>query len=323
MNYSKIYENLVANSRHRGLDKSQHEGYFEIHHILPRCMGGSDKRDNLVMFTGREHYIAHLLLWKIYPKESGLFHAAWMMSNKRFTQQKSRIYESLKIQHAKVLSERSGVLSPNYVDLTGVVSGKLTVLYQEGWSSTNKGFQTSTWFCQCECGNTKILKSKEVSPKSKSAYKSCGCLTAESAALQVGELNPFFGRTHSDESKAKMAAKKIGKSPSNKGVPMTELRRSRVIAALALIDRHPWTHPTVISRESNLSMWAMADFYYDLYLTNPELTKAKFTTLYNKLYNDDLNANALNTFHREFKNGWVPVEDPKWLEFREDYYKGT
>lgn len=68
MNYEKIYNELVEKAKVRGLDKSKHEGYFEIHHILPKSLGGSDDRSNLVMFTGREHFIAHMLLWKAYPE---------------------------------------------------------------------------------------------------------------------------------------------------------------------------------------------------------------------------------------------------------------
>ena len=39
--------------------------YWEKHHIIPRCIGGSDKKENLVWLTAREHYIAHWLLTKI------------------------------------------------------------------------------------------------------------------------------------------------------------------------------------------------------------------------------------------------------------------
>ena len=40
--------------------------YVECHHIIPRCVGGSDEKENLVMLTYREHIIAHRLLAKIY-----------------------------------------------------------------------------------------------------------------------------------------------------------------------------------------------------------------------------------------------------------------
>ena len=40
--------------------------YVERHHIIPKSEGGTDESDNLVNLTAREHYIAHLLLAKIY-----------------------------------------------------------------------------------------------------------------------------------------------------------------------------------------------------------------------------------------------------------------
>ena len=41
------------------------EGYQEIHHVIPKSLGGDDDVTNLVALTAREHYIAHLLLVKI------------------------------------------------------------------------------------------------------------------------------------------------------------------------------------------------------------------------------------------------------------------
>ena len=45
--------------------------YFESHHIIPKSMGGlgdvrKPKDANIVLLTGREHYIAHALLFLIY-----------------------------------------------------------------------------------------------------------------------------------------------------------------------------------------------------------------------------------------------------------------
>ena len=42
------------------------EGYSEKHHIVPRSHGGSNKKDNLVALTPRQHFIAHRMLWKAY-----------------------------------------------------------------------------------------------------------------------------------------------------------------------------------------------------------------------------------------------------------------
>jgi len=60
MNYQKVYDSLV----HKNHTFSDGE-YFETHHKIPRCIGGTDDASNLVKLSAREHYIAHLLLVKI------------------------------------------------------------------------------------------------------------------------------------------------------------------------------------------------------------------------------------------------------------------
>jgi hypothetical protein len=74
MNYSLHYDNLINNAKERTL-----EGYKESHHVIPRCLGGTDDKDNLVNLTAREHFIAHLLLWKLNPTHYGLVKAISIM----------------------------------------------------------------------------------------------------------------------------------------------------------------------------------------------------------------------------------------------------
>jgi len=74
MDYNKIYFLLVERAKHRQID-----GYGEMHHILPKCLGGNDDHDNLVKLTPEEHYLAHQLLVKMHPNNSKLARAAAMM----------------------------------------------------------------------------------------------------------------------------------------------------------------------------------------------------------------------------------------------------
>jgi len=48
----------------------------EVHHILPRSMGGTDETSNLIALTPKQHYEAHYLLWKAYrnPQMTQAFH---------------------------------------------------------------------------------------------------------------------------------------------------------------------------------------------------------------------------------------------------------
>ena len=73
MNYQKHYDRLMDRARSRILDC-----YTESHHITPVCMGGKGTEE--VRLTAEEHYVAHQLLVKIYPKNSKLIYAANMMT---------------------------------------------------------------------------------------------------------------------------------------------------------------------------------------------------------------------------------------------------
>jgi hypothetical protein len=62
MNYSAHYQKLILRAIERERDPTQ---YFERHHIVPRSQGGLDDPLNIVLLTVREHYVAHLLLWRM------------------------------------------------------------------------------------------------------------------------------------------------------------------------------------------------------------------------------------------------------------------
>lgn len=94
MNYRKIYDQLIftrCQLRHRD------HTYTELHHIIPKCLGGNDACENLVELTAREHFLAHRLLAKIYPEAKTLSYAVWMMLHTRNIKVSSRVYENTKI----------------------------------------------------------------------------------------------------------------------------------------------------------------------------------------------------------------------------------
>lgn len=98
MDYQRIYDQLVESRKHRGVKK---EVGFEVHHIIPRCLGGSNDDSNLVKLTIREHYIAHWLLCKIHPTEAKIQYAFWCFlrdprGHRTIT---SRMYENIKFQY--------------------------------------------------------------------------------------------------------------------------------------------------------------------------------------------------------------------------------
>jgi len=59
--YTRHYWKLINTRKNRITS-----GYTEKHHIVPRSLGGTNLKDNLVSLTPREHFIAHLLLTKMF-----------------------------------------------------------------------------------------------------------------------------------------------------------------------------------------------------------------------------------------------------------------
>ena len=78
MDYQAIYDRLM----HRSIGRTVN-GYSERHHILPRCLGGSDEPSNIAVLTAEEHYVAHQLLVRLYPYDLGILSAAHVMTTAR------------------------------------------------------------------------------------------------------------------------------------------------------------------------------------------------------------------------------------------------
>ena len=75
MNYKKHYDKLIERAKFREINC-----YVERHHIIPKCIGGTNHRKNIVKLTAEEHYVAHQLLHKMHPDNVKLLLAVKMMS---------------------------------------------------------------------------------------------------------------------------------------------------------------------------------------------------------------------------------------------------
>lgn len=108
--YRTIYNKIVDRAKSRILPK---ETYVEVHHIIPKSLGGNDDAENLVVLTGREHLICHLLLIRITEStnKAKMVAAAWSMANlendkQERTKLNSRQYAVLREQFSKSHSLR-------------------------------------------------------------------------------------------------------------------------------------------------------------------------------------------------------------------------
>lgn len=103
--YLKVYNNLINKAKERTFNTDTR---YEIHHIIPRSLGGKDTADNLVKLTLREHFLAHKLLVKIKQgkEKSLMLQAIYMMSNTRGIKLSSRMYSEAKLNWINMSSNK-------------------------------------------------------------------------------------------------------------------------------------------------------------------------------------------------------------------------
>ena len=103
MNYFKIYQSLIEKY---GRDVIPEDGYYERHHIIPKCIGGDNSSENLVYLSFREHYLAHYLLYKSFPEFKCLSFAFMLLSG-RFKKINSKEFAKIRIKISGEYHEKS------------------------------------------------------------------------------------------------------------------------------------------------------------------------------------------------------------------------
>lgn len=129
--------------------------YWEGHHIIPKCLGGSgharQQHSNIIRLTAAEHFTAHKLLAELFPDNSKLTYAFWAMCtiSKAATNVTAEDYQIAREARSKTIGK--------------AVQTKLIGLVADESTRNNH------------------------------------------SQKQSGELNGFFGKTHSEASRARLA----------------------------------------------------------------------------------------------------------------------
>lgn len=110
MTYNEFIQNIIKTRGQWNVD-----GYYEIHHIKPKCLGGlpkkpakTSKHQNIIWLTGKEHFIAHKLLAKENPKNVKLTAAFLRMCHSKNCNYEitAEEYEEARKLHALVMQKR-------------------------------------------------------------------------------------------------------------------------------------------------------------------------------------------------------------------------
>lgn len=173
------------------------EEYHERHHIIPKCLGGTNDEDNLIDLFAREHFIAHRLLALENPENDKMIYAWNMMSNlkKEDRQITAKEYEEVRIAFCKTIS---GENNPFY--------GK-----HHSEETREKMRKNHADFSGKNHPNYGISRYGKDNPNYGNRYsEETRRKISENHADMSGENNPMYGKTHSEDARIKMRNAKIG-----------------------------------------------------------------------------------------------------------------
>jgi len=183
MNYQKIYDSLINQAKHRSLT-----GYYEQHHVLPRCLGGTDEPENLVNLTPEEHYVAHQLLAKIHKDDHRLLFAASMMCSNRPT---NKLYGWIRRRLSKMQSN--------------AMSGTGNTMYNKRWISN----ENETILVEIEEATNLISTGNYIAGKI-ATRAPCGCLVRDRCIAHENKRKLALDQRKSDfEAKTKALFKEF------------------------------------------------------------------------------------------------------------------
>lgn len=210
--YSQWYSNLIEKAKSRKLETA----YKESHHIIPKCLGGDDSQNNLVDLTLREHYIAHLLLSKMYEGEASrkMYYALWIM----LLQEKkrgSRVFEMYRKMYIDRVLKTQVISEETRQKISKAKTGKPITKTEKllaDWERRkiiNSG-SGNPMFGRKHSEETKKkisekAKQRVMSEETRQKISISGKGRKLPKGQNVGERNPMFGRKHSEETRKKIS----------------------------------------------------------------------------------------------------------------------
>jgi hypothetical protein len=212
MNHKKIYNQIINRAKAENRMKTN-DTYFEEHHIVPKCMGGTDDASNLVLLTPREHFLCHWLLSNIDKSNFKLVYAwnSFCMDPSRSGQRiTSHLYEYARRRYVDALRNNVGERK----DKISKTMSKLIWIKNEE-TQTNKRIHRDKLkeykrqgFVEGRIGNYKRPHSSETKRKISKAHKGKpSTRKGIPTSLKGRSYEELFGKEKADELKALRAKK--------------------------------------------------------------------------------------------------------------------
>jgi hypothetical protein len=203
--YYHWYYQIIDKARKRGIP----EGYYERHHIIPKCMEGTNDWWNIVNLTFREHFLVHWLLTKMTsgdakrkmqqslmamcsPRGRGMARSRTIRSGWQYT---------LARQNARMSASEIKMSEETKAKIGIAVSGE-----KNGFFGKKHSVET------CETIRRKKLgrKFSEEEKAKRRGWKHSEETKVEMSKSRSGEKHPFYGKNRSAETKEKIRSKLLG-----------------------------------------------------------------------------------------------------------------
>lgn len=196
--------------------------YHERHHIVPKCLGGTNDKDNLIDLFAKEHFIAHKLLARENPDNDSLIYA-WncMAFPKNNYEQRYELtpeeYEEVRQALSETLKGKmAGENNPHYgkrhsEETKRIISEKIKEIMKTPENNPWYGkHPTEEMLQKMRKSQRKRFSNPEEREKISRALKGKYC----------GENHPWFGKHHTEETKQIISEKMIERFSNPENHPM-------------------------------------------------------------------------------------------------------
>lgn len=221
--YLRLYFRII--DRCKNMTEEELSGYCEKHHILPRCMGGTDSKSNLIELPVRYHIMIHIVIIEAYPEIRGLRYAMLMITSDG--NKNNQIYRKgglktfstrflAKIRENSIIKLRKlGKSEEHRRKLSEALTGrKIPREIVEKVASKLRGRKMPE---EQRKRMSTLLKGKKRSPEA--IKRNSESHKGKKIPLEVrikmsistsGEKNPMYGKPRSEETKRKISEKNKG-----------------------------------------------------------------------------------------------------------------
>lgn len=107
--YTRLYYHVITNCQ---------SDNGELHHIIPKSLGGSNLPENLVRVSPKAHFILHRLLVKMVRTSlhrTAMNYALFMMMNRNISNYSSRTYHNARIQVSEAMKANNPMHDPEVI----------------------------------------------------------------------------------------------------------------------------------------------------------------------------------------------------------------